>query len=117
MAFIIFAQTLGSSIILALCNLIFDSTLKSQISHQAPHANITAIIEAGATGFRAFVEPSDLHGVLVAYANSIDRVFYLVTATAGMGGIVLWGLGWQNLRKNINETEVESSIVNNSKIE
>lgn len=43
------------------------------------------------------VKPAVLSSVLVAYANSIDHVFYFVAAVAGMGGIVLWGMGWQDL--------------------
>lgn len=100
MAFIIFTQSLGPAIVLVLCNLIFDSELRSQLPRHAPHANATAIIDAGATGFRHFVAPNDLPSVLQAYANSLDKVFYLVTAMAACCGVVLWGMGWQNLRKN-----------------
>ncbi|PQE03128.1 efflux pump protein [Rutstroemia sp. NJR-2017a BBW] len=64
MAFILFTQALGPAIILALCNLIFDSSLKSQLPKHAPHANATAIIQAGATEFRRIVEIDDLPGVL-----------------------------------------------------
>lgn len=99
MAFIIFTQSLGPAIALALCNLIFDSELRSQLPRQAPGANATAIIDAGATGFRSFVASNDLPGVLQAYANSLDRVFYLVTAMAACCGAVLWGMGWQNLKE------------------
>lgn len=99
MAFIVFAQSLGPAIGLTLCNVIFDSSLESQLREWAPQANATSIISAGATGFRSFVEPSDLSGVLKAYANSLDRVFYLVAAFAATCALVLWGMGWQDLRK------------------
>jgi len=103
MSFLIFAQSLGPAITLAICNLIFDESLKSQLSdHQV---DATAIIDAGATGFRAIVAPNELHGVLVAYANSIDHVFYFVAAVAAMGAIVLWGMGWQDLRPKREEKE------------
>lgn len=95
----VFGQSLCSAIVLALCNVIFQESLKSQLLQQAPHVNGTAIIKAGATGFRTLVEPDDLPNVLVAYAKSIDRVFYLVAAAAAMCGVVLWGMGWQDLRK------------------
>jgi len=112
MAFIVFAQSLGPAIVLALCNLIFDSSLRTQLPEQAPHVNATAVIDAGATGFRAIVQPVDLHGVLVAYANSIDRVFYLVTGMAVLSAFVLWGIGWQDIRKKEGEvipTDIDDS--------
>ncbi|KAF2269978.1 efflux pump [Lojkania enalia] len=99
MALIIFAQSLGPAIVLVLCNVIFLSSLSSQLREKAPSTNAAAVIQAGATGFRAVVQPNDLPGVLSAYANSVDRVFYLVAAVAGACAIVLWGMGWHDLRK------------------
>lgn len=98
MAFIVFTQSLGPAIVLVLCNLIFDESLKSQLPKHAPSVDAMAIMNAGATGFRKVVQPRDLAGVLVAYANSIDRVFYLVAAMASACGIALWGMGWQDIR-------------------
>lgn len=99
MAFIVFTQSLGPAIVLTLCQLIFYSTLRSELPLQAPGADAEAIVRAGATGFRAIVGPEDLPAVLVAYANSIDRVFYLVAAMAAACALVLWGMGWKDLRK------------------
>ncbi len=105
MAFIIFAQSLGPAIVLALCNTIFDASLKTELQQRAPDADAEAIIKAGATGFRAVVQPSDLASVLDAYASSVDRVFYLVAAVAAACALVLWGMGWQDLRKKTENEE------------
>lgn len=102
-SFVVFCQSLGAAIVLALCNVILDSSLKSQLPMHAPHTDATAVIAAGATGFRSIVGPDDLPGVLVAWANSVDRVFYLVAAVAASCGIVLWGMGWQDIRKKNTE--------------
>jgi hypothetical protein len=99
MAFLVFAQSMGPAIVLAACNVIFDASLRSQLLQQAPSVDAAAIIKAGATGFRAIVQPGELPGVLKAYANSLDRVFYLVAASAATCSIALWGMGWQDLRK------------------
>jgi hypothetical protein len=107
MAFIVFAQSLGPAISLALCNLIFVASLKSQLPKQAPSVDAPAVIKAGATGFRAIVPQSDLRGVLVAYANSVNRTFYLVAALAACCGIALWGMGWRDLRKNHSSKAIE----------
>jgi hypothetical protein len=119
MAFIVFAQSLGPAISLSLCNLLFVASLKSQLSQQAPNVDAAAVIKAGATGFRAIVQPSNLPGVLTAYANSVDRTFYLVAALAASCGIVLWGMGWRDLRKG-NSTatdEGEKSLKHDKTLE
>lgn len=105
MAFIIFAQSLGPAIVLVLCNVIFDSSLYSQLQKKELQTDAAAVIRAGATGFRAIVQPGDLPGVLAAYANSVDRVFYLVTAVATACAFVLWGMGWNDLRKKDENNE------------
>uniref|UniRef100_A0A0L0N955 Putative HC-toxin efflux carrier TOXA n=1 Tax=Tolypocladium ophioglossoides (strain CBS 100239) TaxID=1163406 RepID=A0A0L0N955_TOLOC len=105
MAWMVFAQSLAPAIVLALCNVIFSASLKSQLAHHAPHANAADIVHAGATGFRAIVDPGDLPGILVAYANSIDRVFYLVAAMAALGGVFVWGMGWNDIRKGGTDIE------------
>lgn len=99
MAWMVFAQSLAPAIELSIANVIFSSSLKSQIAHHAPNANVTDIIHAGATGFRAVVDDADLPGVLVAYSNSINRVFYLIASIAALCGVFVWGMGWNDIRR------------------
>ena len=106
MSFLMFAQSMGPTIFLVLCNLIFAESLKTQIPEHAPNANAAAIIAAGATKFRDFVEPNDLPGVLLAYSNSVDRVFYLVAGVGALAFMSAWGMGWTDVRK---KTEVSDS--------
>ncbi|KAF5120205.1 Efflux pump mlcE [Metarhizium anisopliae] len=109
MALVIFAQSLGPAIVLTLCNVIFVSSLASQLQDNAPLENAQAVIRAGATGFRTIVQPNNLPGVLAAYANSIDRVFYLVAAVASACALVLWGMGWHDLRKKDGNGQHDSA--------
>ncbi len=102
-AFIMFTQALGPTVALTAYNIVFDTSLPSQITQHASQANVTAILDAGITGFRAIVSPADLPGVLVAYAKSLDRVFYFVAALAATCGIFLWRMGWHDLRKKEGE--------------
>ncbi|KAK2595088.1 hypothetical protein QQS21_007173 [Conoideocrella luteorostrata] len=99
MAVVIFAQSLGPAIVLVLCNVIFVNSLRPQMREHAPGVDPEAVIRAGATGFRSFVVSSDLAGVLKAYSNSIDLTFYLGAAVASACALVLWGMGWHDLRK------------------
>lgn len=66
-AFMVFSQAIGPAIANTLYNVIFLSSLPTQIAKFAPHANVQAIIDAGASGFRPVVSPADLNGVLIAY--------------------------------------------------
>lgn len=75
-AFVMLTQALGPTITLTLFNVLFTTCLKSGILHYVPHADATAIINAGATAFRNIVAPADLDGVLRAYAESLNHVFY-----------------------------------------
>ena len=98
-AFVMFSQALGPTIAMALYNIVFLESLQSQVRQYAPNADYTTISNAGATGFRSAISPADLPSVLKAYANSIDRVFYLGAGIAAACGVVLWGMGWHDLRK------------------
>jgi hypothetical protein len=103
-AFVVFSQAFGPTIAMTLYNVIFLESLKDQIPKLAPNISAAAIVKAGATGFRTFVSPEDLPLVLKAYANAIDRTFYLAAAFATLCGIFLWGMGWHDLREKKDES-------------
>lgn len=98
-AFMVFSQAIGPAIANTIYNVIFLSSLPTQIAEFAPHANVQAIMDAGASGFRSVVSLADLNGVLVAYSNSLGRIYYLAVAFAATCGITSWGMGWHDLRK------------------
>lgn len=75
-AFVMLTQALGPTVTLTLFNVLFGASLKSGIRQHVPNADPTAIINAGATAFRNVVDPADLEGVLIAYADSLNDVFY-----------------------------------------
>ncbi|KAH8657848.1 major facilitator superfamily domain-containing protein [Xylariales sp. PMI_506] len=116
MAFIVWCQYIGPTIFLTLYNTVFDISLRSQLPEQAPGANAESIIAAGATGFRELVSPQELPGVLVAYANSLDRVFYLIAAVAALSWISAWGMGWNDIRQ-ITASKRDQAKDPNSKME
>lgn len=75
---LVWAQYVGPTIFIVAYNTLFTSNLRSEIPKHAPNADVEAIVAAGATEFRKLVSAEDLPAVLVAYANAIDHVLFLV---------------------------------------
>ncbi|KAK3682305.1 major facilitator superfamily domain-containing protein [Podospora appendiculata] len=98
-ALLMFFQMLGAAVMLVISNIIFMETLRSQLVTLVPNANVDDIIKAGATGFRNIISAKDLPGVLLAFANSIDRVFWLVAALGGLSVFTALFMGWVDIRK------------------
>ncbi|KGO36215.1 Major facilitator superfamily domain, general substrate transporter [Penicillium expansum] len=103
MAMMTCAQTFGGAIFLVVGEVIFAQTLKKKIPEYAPSVNAEAVIAAGATGFRQVVSAQNLPGVLVAYAKSIDQVFYLNVALSCAQFVFVWGVGWRSVKKGKEE--------------
>ncbi|KAH6675189.1 putative MFS multidrug transporter [Halenospora varia] len=99
MALLMFAQAFGGALFLSLSDTVLTNSLKSLLPKYAPAVDAQAVIDAGATGFRAFLNGTELLNVLVVYAKSVDRVFYL-TAGAAVGSFVsCWFMGFKDIRK------------------
>ena len=99
MALLMFSQTFGGALFLSFSDTIFTNSLKALIPTYAPSIDAKTVINGGANGFRRLVSSSNLGNVLVAYAKSVNRVFYL-TASAGVCCFVFaWGMGWKDIRK------------------
>ncbi|KAL4945539.1 hypothetical protein BDV06DRAFT_219227 [Aspergillus oleicola] len=99
MAVLAFSQTFGGSVFLAIASVIFNEGLKDQIPRYAPNVDTSAVVAAGATGFRDLVSGDDLAGVVKGYAKAIDWVFYLVTSLCVVQFLVSWGMGWVDVRQ------------------
>lgn len=96
---VIFIQSLGTAITLAISDAIFHGSLLSELPKQAPSVDATTIVAAGATGFRNIVQEQDLPGVLAAFSVSISRVFYVAAGVSGLGLITSLGMGWVDVSK------------------
>lgn len=94
-----FSQTVSGALFLSLSDTIFTNSLSALVPQYAPLVNPQTIINAGATGFRSTLSDAQLAGVLVAYAKSVDRVFYLTTGMAGGCFLFSWAMGWKDIRK------------------
>lgn len=101
-----FSQTFASALFLSLSNTIFTNSLLTLIPEYAPSVNAQAIINAGAADFRSYISESQLVGVIVAYAESVDRVFYLTTGTACGCFFFSCFMGWKDIRSKNSVSKV-----------
>jgi hypothetical protein len=98
MAFVMFSQSLAGALFLSFSDTIFTNSLKTLIPKYAPSVDPQVVINAGGTGFRTIVKGTELAGVLVAYAKSVDRVFYLSAGMAVGYFVSGWFIGFKDIR-------------------
>ncbi|CAK7224690.1 hypothetical protein SCUCBS95973_005603 [Sporothrix curviconia] len=95
-----FGQNFGGAVWLTVANTVFDNTLVKQLVAHAPGVNPEAVIAAGATAFRGVVPASSVPGVILAYANSVNHVFYMAMGLSIACFFCTFGLGWVDIRKH-----------------
>lgn len=105
-----FSQALLTAITLVVSNTILDEGLRSEIPTHAPTVDVQQVIAAGATGFRALVPAKDILGIILAYANSVDHVFYVGTACAIIACLIAPGMGWADIRKKTTRATTEGAL-------
>jgi hypothetical protein len=93
-----FGQNAGGAVLLTIANSVFDNSLKSQLRGHAPGVDPEAVIATGATAFRTVVPIASVPGVILAYANSVDHVFYLAAGLSVSCFFCTFGLGWKDIR-------------------
>ncbi|GKT82126.1 MFS multidrug transporter [Colletotrichum tofieldiae] len=102
-AFTIFCQNFAGAIFVVVSNVIFTHSLASEIRAHAPSVSLQAALAAGSkpSAIRSLVPPgsSEIDGVLAAFSNSINKVFYLLVACCGGGLLASFGMGWVNIKK------------------
>jgi len=99
MALVMFSQAFAGALFLSFSATIYTNSLKTEIPKYASSINPQVIINAGATGFRAFLKGGELAGVLVAYSKSVDGVFYLTAGASVACVFTGWFMGFKDIRK------------------
>lgn len=100
MAILVFCLNLGGDTFLTFAQTTFSQSLRIVIINCAPGVDPDAIIKLGATGFQTTISPADLPGVLKAYRESVDHVFYLMCAASIAAFVSAWGMGMQDIRNH-----------------
>lgn len=106
---IMFSGMLSGALLLSFSATIFTQSLRKLIPSNDPGANAQAIVAAGATEFRKILNPGEIGGILIAYAKSIDRVFYLITALSAVSFFLAFGLGFKDIREK-KEPKAEKEV-------
>lgn len=95
LAFMIFCQNFAGAIFVVVGNVIFTQCLAMEIRAYAPSVSVGATLAAGASpgAVRALVSPGspELKGVLLAFSNIIDKVFYLLITCCCAGFLAALG--------------------------
>lgn len=102
-AFLMFCQNFAGSVLVVVATAIFDQALTTEIQTHAPSVEPAAALAAGASAsaVRSLVPAgsSELAGVLLAFSNSINKVFYLCLACSAVACFSALGMGWIDTRK------------------
>ncbi len=78
---------------------IFSNSLTTLTAQYVPGVDVSAVIDAGPTGWRSLLSENQGPGVLKAYGESIDRTFYLAIGTSIGAMIFACGMGWVDIRE------------------
>lgn len=99
MSTLVFMQNFGAAVMVVFAQTILTNGLHDLIPVYAPSVDADMIIKAGGTSMRRVVPADVLGGVLLAYAKSIDRIFYFAAGICGISFVFSWFMGWVDMRK------------------
>ncbi|KAJ4346149.1 hypothetical protein N0V95_005652 [Ascochyta clinopodiicola] len=104
MAVLIFFQNFSTSVAGVISNTIFAQTLTARITQYAPLVSPSEALKSGsgASTVRALVpagHEDELDGVLKAYSDSLQNVFYFLVGLAVLATLVSFGMGWKDVRR------------------
>jgi hypothetical protein len=99
MSLVSFSQTLGGALFLAFAQTAFSTALPTTLQKHAPGISSQLVEEAGASGFRAAVPQESVKGVVLAYNEALQHVFYIAAAASVTCFFFAWGIGWKDIRK------------------
>ncbi|KAK0120299.1 hypothetical protein ONS95_011705 [Cadophora gregata] len=106
MSIMMFGQSIGGSISLAIAQAVFNSGLEDALKAHAPHVSYGQVTVAGARDFRHIIPSTSVPGVILSYNEAVNHVFYLIASLAVVGVVFSCGLGWKSVKKAKEDTDV-----------
>lgn len=101
-------QNFSAAVMIVISQTIFTNSLVKLIPQYAPGVSSSLVIAAGSTNIRKVVPADSLAGVLLAYAKSLDRVWYFTASIAVPSFIFAWFMGWHNFQHKSDPEDVEN---------
>ncbi|KAH8899096.1 MFS general substrate transporter [Thozetella sp. PMI_491] len=93
-----FANFLGGTIFVSVCQGILSSTLSSQLSQSIPGLDVSSIASAGATDLSKLVPQDQLPLLYEAYNRGINNVFYCALGLSGLSFVASCFLEWKTVK-------------------
>lgn len=101
---IIFVQTLGGALFIAVGQNIFTNELMKGIIKDVASLDPELVLHIGATNLRKAVDPSFIGGVLTAYNTALTKTFYVSTAVAALSIFGSTLIEWKSVKGKKLET-------------
>jgi hypothetical protein len=106
MSILVFLQNFSAAVMIVVSQTIFTNSLTKLIPQYAPGVTASLVIAAGSTNIRKVVPVDSIAGVLLAYAKSLDRVWYFCAGIALPSFIFAWFMGWRNFQQKLDSEDV-----------
>ncbi|TDZ30931.1 Efflux pump aflT [Colletotrichum spinosum] len=100
---LVFLQSLGGTVFLAVAQNIFHSRLISDLHYRVPNVDATVVVEAGASGLldsMRKVYPDSADEIITAYSKALQNVFLI---SAVLGCLTIFGavfMEWKSVNVN-----------------
>lgn len=104
---IIFAQTFGGALFIAVAQNVFTNRLLSNLLENVPTLDPAIVLSTGATSLKQAITEQDaslLPGVLSAYNSALVQTFYVSVAMAAMSIFGAIGIEWKSVKGKKVET-------------
>jgi MFS family permease len=98
-----FAQYLGSIVALAISQTLFTNTLISNLVANVPQIDPSVVVNTGALDLKNAIPAQYSMNVLTAYADALDKTYYVGTALSCITIIGALGVKWQSVKKEEKE--------------
>ncbi|KAJ7473143.1 DHA14-like major facilitator [Mycena galericulata] len=97
-AIIMFAQTLGSALFIAIAQTVFTTSLVSGITAHVPGLDPSVVLSAGADSLKETVAPAFLPAVTAVYNQALSSAFIVAMAMAGVSLVGAFVVEWRSVK-------------------
>ncbi|KAH8780773.1 major facilitator superfamily domain-containing protein [Hyaloscypha finlandica] len=98
-AVVVFAQTLGGAITIAIAQSVFQNKLIEKVVQYAPGIDPAVVFMTGATSIHSKIPAQELPGVILAYDKALTQVFLVAVATGALTIIGSVAMEWKSVKK------------------